>query len=72
MECSIWSTEVDPEFMNLCACCERPVCDDCVHLNAYGEPINRMSLTLDSPLLKNAVDGEGTGSLKEHQKGPRP
>ncbi len=24
-----------------------------------------MSLTLDSPLLKNAVDGEGTGSLKE-------
>lgn len=25
MECSICSTEVDPEFMNLCACCgEKP------------------------------------------------
>lgn len=26
MECSICSTEVDPEFMNLCACCgEKPI-----------------------------------------------
>lgn len=24
MECSICSTEVDPEFMNLCACCGDP------------------------------------------------
>lgn len=39
MECAVCSTMADPESMNLCACCERPVCDDCVHLNAYGEPI---------------------------------
>lgn len=39
MECAVCSTMVDPEFMNLCACCESPVRDDCIHENANGEPV---------------------------------
>lgn len=39
MECTVCSTMVDPEFINYCACCECPVCDDCVRLNADGEPV---------------------------------